>query len=586
LWFNLDHQQINRYPTFFCKSAGSAQKHDWKEKKMCNKIRLTSMVLIVALVSTALALIGCGGSGGGSGDGSGGGTGDSSDSGSVALFLTDAAANDYDYIWAGVKEVLLIPENGSDHVSLFRSPYRDGKEVDLLDLADQKLLLSVKKDVPAGVYSKIRLIIAYIHPQGGDGPCADEDLEIKLPGGKIDLNPRENFRVAPGKALAISLDMDMDKSMQLKKAGKSGKCIFRPMIFVDIETIDTTETCPRVLTGEIDKLIYKDKKVTGFMLDLKEGRGLLKVVLRKKTVIFDKNGFEGDRDDLEEDKIVHVRGRLNDKGNLVASVIVIGDVAKFQGTIIDSSPDDFTLKLASEAGTLEVELTESTLIFIGCDEPFEDEIIPIGYKARVLGKFEADKGSNIYRAIAVFLQPNEPKGLLTEISITSGGYMLTIQTDDTTPLIVFLPENAPVKLKGDGSIDIFQLNDWVVCHKGVEVEVVLDPEKDDSPTAEKLIVIPDEISSVVDKSDGQRILYINDDEEIAVEEYATIFKVKDGQQKLIEFEDIQVDDEFVAYGITACPDDYPLVFHAFILFIDNSDGYGGDDDDDDDDDDD
>ena len=104
---------------------------------MYSKIRLASVVLIVALVSTALALIGCGGSGGGSGDGSG----DSSDSGSVALFLTDAEADDYDSIWAGVKEVLLIPENGGDHVSLFKSPYNDGKDVDLLDLADQKLLL-------------------------------------------------------------------------------------------------------------------------------------------------------------------------------------------------------------------------------------------------------------------------------------------------------------------------------------------------------------------------------------------------------------------------------------------------------------
>ena len=73
--------------------------------------------------------------------------------------------------------------------------------MDLLDLADQKLLLSVKKDVPVGVYSKIRLIIAYIHPEGGTGPCADEDLEIKLPSGKIDLNPRENFATDEAKEI-------------------------------------------------------------------------------------------------------------------------------------------------------------------------------------------------------------------------------------------------------------------------------------------------------------------------------------------------------------------------------------------------
>jgi hypothetical protein len=517
-------------------------------------------LLIIAILSIPFIILGCGG-----GSGSGG-SGDSG-SGNVALFLADGPEDEYDHIWAGVKEVLLIPADGGHHVSLFRSPYRDGKEVDLLDLADQKLLLSVKKNVPADVYSKIRLIIAYIHPEGGTGPCADEDLEIKLPSGKIDLNPRENFRVAPGESIAISLDMDMDKSIQLKEAGNSGKCIFRPVIFVDIETIDITESCPRILTGEVDELIYRDENVAGFMLDLKEGRGLLKVILRDQTVILDNNGFERDPDDLKVGDIVHVRGRLNSRSNLVASVIVIGGVEKFQGTVIASSPDDFTLKLDNDAGTLDVDITDRTIIFIGCDTPFEDEIIPIGYKARVLGKFEAVTASNIYRAIVVFLKPGKPKGLLTNISEAVNGYNLTIRTDETTTLSVYLPEDAPVKLKGDGSIDIVRLDKWVDCHGEIEVEIVLDPAKSDPLTAEKLIVIPDEISATVDaKSDIQRILYTTGGD-IAVEEYATIFKMKSDQQSLIEVEDIRVGDEFVAYGIEACSYDTFADYYAFILFI-------------------
>ena len=518
-------------------------------------------LLIIAILSIAFTFLGCGGSGGN------GGSSDSSGSGNVALFLADGPADEYEHIWAGVKEVILIPANGGDHVSLFRSPYRDGKEVDLLDLSDQKLLLSVKKNVPAGVYSKIRMIIAYIRPEGGTGPCADEDLEIKLPSGKIDLNPRKNFRVAPGKSIAISLDMDMDKSIQLKEAGNSGKCIFRPVIFVDIETIDTTEACPRILTGEIDELIYRDESVVGFMLDLKEGRGLLKVMLRYQTVIFDENGFEGDRDDLKVGDTVRVRGRLNSRCNLIASVIIIGGVEKFQGTIIDSSPDDFILKLANDAGTLDVDITDNTVIFIGCDELFEDEIIPIGYKARVLGKFEAAAASNIYRAIVVFLRPSKPTGLLTGISNAVSGYNLTIRTDETTTLSVYLPEDAPVKLKGDGSIDILRLDEWVECHGGIEVEVVLDPAKSAPLTAEKLIAIPDEFSATVDaKTNIQRILYTTDSD-IAVEEYATIFKMKNDQQMLIEFEEIRVEDEFVAYGIEACSHDTFADYYAFILFI-------------------
>ena len=84
------------------------------------------------------------------------------------------------------------------------------------------------------------------------------------------------------------------------------------------------------------------------------------------------------------------------------------------------------------------------------------------------------------------------------------------------------------------------------------------------------------------KIDDDRILS-TDEGDIAVEEYATIFKVKDDQQKLIEFADIKIDDEITAYGIDACPNDSPTVFHAFVLFINQSESSGDDDDDDDDD---
>jgi hypothetical protein len=48
--------------------------------------------------------------------------------------------------------------------------------------------------------------------------------------------------------------------------------------------------------------------------------------------------------------------------------------------------------------------------------------------------------------------------------------------------------------------------------------------------AEKLIVLPEKVTAVaVDKSNSQCILYTTEDD-IAVEQYAAIFKVKDNQQ--------------------------------------------------------
>ena len=525
---------------------------------MQRKIKLTSMALLLCLVYAAFVLIGCGSSGG-----SGGGdTGFSADSGNVALFLSDGPADEYEHIWAGVKAVFLIPADDGNPVHIFQSPDPDGKEVDLLDLKDQKFLLTVKKNVPAGFYSKIRLIIAYIHPEGGTGPCTDTDLEIKLPSGKIDLNPRENFEVVPGETLSINLDMDMDKSIHFKPAGNSGKCIFRPVIFVDIDTVITPELCPRVITGIIKQLFHDDGGLIGFELDLLEGRGMLDVFLTSETVIFDKQGFKGDSDDLQVDEIVHVRGRLNPEGDFEASVIVIGGVEKFKGTVTDSTSNDFILDLDNEAGTLKVDLTEDTIIFIGCDQPYVG-IIPVGWTARVFGKLEVVNSQNIFRAIVVFLQQEKPKGLLTDISEAAGGYDLTIQTETTT-LNVFLPDDAPVKLKGDGEIDIDRLSDWVEC-QGREVEVVLDPMVTDPLTAEKLIVLPDEISATVNyKSNSLRILYTIEGD-ISVEEDATIFRVKNDQREWIEFEEIENGEEFVAYGIEACPLDSFADFYAFVI---------------------
>jgi len=529
---------------------------------MQRKIKSTSMALLLCLVYAAFVLLGCG-SGGGSG---GGDTGFSADSGNVALFLSDGPADEYEHIWAGVKAVFLIPADDGNPVPIFQSPYPDGKKVDLLDLKDQKLLLTVKKNVPAGFYSKIRLIIAYIHPEGctdpeeGACPCADEYLEIKLPSGKIDLNPRENFEIVPGETLSINLDMDMDKSIHFKPAGNSGKCIFRPVIFVDIEPVIIPELCPRVLTGRIEELFHDDGDVIGFELDLREGRGMLDVFLTSETVIFDKQGFKGDSDDLEVDQIVHVRGRLNAKGNLVASIVIIGDVIKFKGTVIESMLEYFVLKLDNDAGTFTVDLTEDTIIFIGCDRLFEG-IIPVGYTARVISKGD-DGSQNTFRAIAVFLQQEKPKGLLTDISGAAGGYDLTIQTDEATTLNVFLPDGALVKLKGDWEIDIDRLSDWVEC-QGREVEVVLDPT--DPLTAEKLIVLPDEISATVNGKDYYNEILYTTEGKIAIEEDATMFRVKNDQREWIEFEEIEIGEEFVAYGIEACPLDSFADFYAFVI---------------------
>jgi hypothetical protein len=529
-------------------------------------MKRSSIFIIFTIALTSLLFTGCGGSSGGGGPENTAGTGN------VALFVSDGPAEDCEEIWLWLEAAYLIPaDENKSPVLIFESQDPHGKEINLLDLKDQKFLLSVNKQVPAGYYSKIRLIINDIELVGCDGECSDGNLEIKLPSGRIDLNPRGGFRVVPGESLAISLDMDMGKSIHIKQAGNSGKCIFRPVVFVDIETIRSPDQCPRILSGIIDELIVSsedENEVIGFKLDLQEDRGILDVYLTDHTLIFTDEGISGDVDDLEVGQRVNVRGRLNDKCNFEASVVVIGGVEKFKGTVIDSTRNDFTLRLENDAGTLNVEITDETIILTGCDQPFDKDIIPVGYTARVFGKFVWDGSRNIYRAIVVFVKYELPSGLLVDIANVTDGYDLTIEIDGAPNLTIFLPDDASIKLKGDGRIDIERLREWVICHGGLEVEVLLDPMISDPVTAKKLFVIPDEISSVVeDKNNSLRILYTSEGN-IAVEEYATIFKTEGDQQIQIEFEEIIISDEFVAFGIDSCPTDTDSDFHAFIISID------------------
>lgn len=79
-------------------------------------------------------------------------------------------------------------------------------------------------------------------------------MTVELPSGRIDLDPREPFQVRVGGTLAIRLDIDANKSINLHQAGNSGKCIFRPVIFVDIREEVPTGRCPKVLSGIIASL--------------------------------------------------------------------------------------------------------------------------------------------------------------------------------------------------------------------------------------------------------------------------------------------------------------------------------------------
>ena len=231
--------------------------------KICIRSKESTFLLI--LMITAMIFAGCGGGGGGGGSDDFS-AGSSSQTGTAALLLRDAPADEYDKIILCINKVTLEP--GSEAV--FEA--EEGcVEVDLLEHQEKPFLLNVK-DVPAGTYNQIRMTVDYIRTKGGS--CDTKD--IKLPSNVIKINPQGPFTIKSGDKVVIDVDVKAKQSINIHAAGNSGKCIFRPVILAEVKTVDDLlpeRKCPRIFKGIITALKLDDNDdVIGFKLKLSHSK--------------------------------------------------------------------------------------------------------------------------------------------------------------------------------------------------------------------------------------------------------------------------------------------------------------------------
>jgi hypothetical protein len=543
------------------------------------KYSATVVLILIGLVTAGFLMGGCGGGGGGSTGGAG--------SGSVALLLADNPADDYSSIFLCITKVILIPERGNPYV-FFESDRPEGYCIDLLKYREKDFLFTIRDDVPEGFYTKIRLEVSKVTAEGKPGlssvPCEDN---IKLPSGKVDLNPRGGFHVKSGEVLSIRLDVDANKSFALHQAGKSGKCIFRPVVFVDIEPVYDFKKCPDILKGEIVYVNSDNGVVDYFILDLEGNRRNIKVELSDKTRIFDEDGVFVDRteDEVKVGQLVNVRGWLTPRATLRASLVVIGDALTISGTADGGiDPNDNTFPLFIDPGqeligdSVDVLVSEETLILAGCDTIADSDAIQKYVKTEVIGKYDLD--GPFLRSVAVLLKSfKEIRGFLGKITDVTGGYELTLydsdeDTDLTPTFKIFLPYGRQVLLLGDGPVPIDLLQDLVEC-KRREVIVQFDEDESKNLVAQKVVVINETVrGTVVSEPDGDdRILKI----EIADGSIVTV-KVRDGafcykQGESIhggdfgvDFDDVEIGDNLNISGLSEC-DDPSIDFYGFAVVI-------------------
>ncbi|NPV03934.1 MAG: DUF4382 domain-containing protein [Syntrophaceae bacterium] len=462
----------------------------------------------------------------------------------MAIFIKDGPTDDFEKILVTVTEVSLIPVSGAP-VVIYENP--SGCEIDLLQHRQEDFLLTIKRNVPAGTYSKIRLRVTNIDLVPKEGrPLV---TEVKLPSGKIDLNPRGTFTVEPGGTLSIRLDMDANKAIHVHPS-KRDRYIFRPVVFVKIETGFPAEICPKIVHGTITSLIKNSlNQTTGFVMALDDRRGTLDIKLTSGTDIFLASGDFGDAGDLEVGQEVRVRGQMDSSGALAASLVIIGDVLDVVGEVAGVvSSNVFQLTTFSQEeilGTYVVRIDPAkTLILTDCNTEVGPEAIQEGMVARVIGKLVGFELS----AAVVVLRPKEVTGEITSASDVSGGRQLTVMPEGgTTGVQVFVPAAAPVYIEGDGQVSASYLT------AGRHVRILLDPAIASPATAKTVFIVGQKVEGTV-SSVGSDTMVV-DGRTVRVPAGATVLDLRSGCS-LVPFSTIRAGDKVVYFGLETTGADF------------------------------
>ncbi|WP_291016406.1 DUF4382 domain-containing protein [Hydrogenophaga sp.] len=192
----------------------------------------------VALVAVLAA---CGGGGGGAGD-----TG----SGTLRVALTDNPACGYDEVVVTVSEVRVHTADAPDNDPAWRSiPVSPPRTINLLDYTNGALLDLGQTLVPAGTYTRLRLVLA-----ANTGAQADRNwivlsgnpgvrVPLKTPSGQQSgLKVQTSLSVQPNGLTDVVIDFDACQSVVM--AGHSGQYLLKPVL----------RTLPRVETGVVGEV--------------------------------------------------------------------------------------------------------------------------------------------------------------------------------------------------------------------------------------------------------------------------------------------------------------------------------------------
>lgn len=207
-----------------------------------NKLLHTCKALLLTVLLGVLAACGGGGGGGSAGEGT------------LRVALTDNPACGYDKVVVTVREVRVHQNDAADNDPGWQSiPVDPPLTIDLLDYTNGALLDLGQTQLPAGLYTKLRLVLSpntgaladrnWIVLTPPAGMLAGAPIPLKTPSGQQSgLKINTNLDVQAGGLTDVVIDFDACKSVVM--AGNSGQYLLKPVL----------RTLPRVETGVVGEV--------------------------------------------------------------------------------------------------------------------------------------------------------------------------------------------------------------------------------------------------------------------------------------------------------------------------------------------
>ncbi|MCR9259638.1 MAG: DUF4382 domain-containing protein [Pseudomonadaceae bacterium] len=317
------------------------------------------------LFSLVLVLFGCGGGSSSSGNNSGAQGTAPPQFGGITLLVGDSPLDDIESVLIDIREIRLLGDDGQVTIT-------DGPTgvIDLLSLRNLTELIA-SDEVPAGDYSKIRLLIDSLQIVEIDAPSTPVDVQLPA-NGKIDLNPQGEFEISPGEDLVVQIDFDLARSIKIVETGNS-EYRFRPVVFVDI--LDQTENLRLTrLFGtlqadddEADDEIEGEPSDYDLCTELNDDP-CVDVETNEGTVFLDADGNAVDMQDFIVPQDVHVFGHyfIGVEGGefFRAKLIVVAaeDGLTRRDGLVNSTVVDEAFELLDDSIAVNVQIGEALLL--------------------------------------------------------------------------------------------------------------------------------------------------------------------------------------------------------------------------------